>query len=100
MHRGRTIKDPVYSILFPATWGRRTTETTPGHEPELPAVRALCRTTYLQRCRDQVVGKWFWTVAHGSNAAPASQQTLGNFRLYHRVSREWNARWAHATLNG
>jgi len=32
------------------------------------------------------VGKWLWTVARGSGAAPASQQTLGNFRLHHRVS--------------
>jgi hypothetical protein len=86
MHRGQKVKDPVYSVLFPATWGRRTTETTPGHDPELPAARSLCRTTYLHRCRDQLVGKWLWTVARGSGAAPASQQALGNFRLHHRVS--------------
>src|SRR5262249_52057021 len=57
-----------------------------GHEAELPAARSLYRTTYLQRCRDQIVGKWLWTVARGSGAAPASQQMLGNFRLHHRVS--------------
>src|SRR5262249_13934484 len=73
------MKNSIYSILFPATWGRRTTETTPGHETELPAARSLC-------CRDQLVGKWPGTVARGSGAAPTSQQALGNFRLHHRVS--------------
>jgi hypothetical protein len=58
MHRGQMLNDSIYSILFPATWGRRPTQTTPGHEAELPAARSLCRTTYLQRCRDQLVGKW------------------------------------------
>jgi len=47
MHRGQL------SVLFPATWGRRTTETT--QEVTLGCLPGrLCRTTYLQRCRGQL----------------------------------------------
>jgi hypothetical protein len=94
------IKDSIYSISFPATWRRRTTETTPGHETELPAARSLCRTTYLQGCRDQLVGKWLWTVARGSGAPLHRNKRSGIFAFITESPRECNARWAHATLNG
>src|SRR6266446_10336856 len=97
LHMGKRLN---LSHFIPCNLGRRTTETTPGHDTELPAARSLCRTIYLQRCRDQLVGKWLWTVARGSGAAPASQQTLGNFSpASPSLLRKRNARWSHATLN-